>query len=72
MLRNSTGLFLLPPFNKLQTDFHKPHITHFLNPILMRTLCLLLLFSIVLFKATGQPGSLDSLLEIMVYKQLRF
>ncbi len=26
----------------------------------MRTLCLLLLCSIVLFKATGQPGSLDS------------
>src|SRR5690349_9029477 len=25
----------------------------------MRTLCLLLLCSIVLFKATGQPGSLD-------------
>src|SRR4051812_8778419 len=26
----------------------------------MRTLCLLLLFSVVLFKATGQPGSLDT------------
>jgi hypothetical protein len=35
------------------------HITHYLNPILMRTFYLLLLCSIVLIKATGQPGSLD-------------
>src|SRR6476659_8018995 len=31
-----------------------------LNPSLMNKLCLLLLCCIVLFKAIGQPGSLDS------------
>src|SRR4051812_11429573 len=36
------------------------HITHHLNPILMRIVCLLLLCSIGILKANGQAGSLDS------------